>query len=101
MSKGRNRAQQPQNEPKPGGTLRELFDIPRAAIGGTLQIELSGNTEAIVAGCTGILEYDENVIRLAGNKLNVKFTGRSLQLKALDQTGAIVEGYIMSVEFFN
>ena len=99
MQKSRNRAENPQGEPKPKGALRELFDIPRAAMGGTMQIEISGNTEAIVAGCTGVLEYDESIIRLSGNKMTVKFTGRNLQIKALDQNSAIIEGYILNMEF--
>ena len=99
MPKSRNRAENPQGEPKPKSGLRELFDIPSAAMGGNLQIELSGNTEAIVAGCTGVLEYDETTVRLSGNKMTVKFTGRGLQLKALDQNSAIIEGYILNVEF--
>ena len=95
----RNRKQSPKKEPKPKGALSELFDIPRSSMAGEMQIELSGNTEAVIAGCAGILEYDENVIRLAGKKMSVKFTGRRLQLKALTHDSAIIEGFIMSMEF--
>jgi len=86
-------------EPKPKGALGEMFDIPRAAVSGEMQIELAGNTEAIVTGCTGVLEYDEGVVRLSGKSINVRFTGRRLLLKALTRESAIVEGFIMNMEF--
>ena len=96
MSKSRNRQEK---DPKPKGAFSELFDIPRSAMAGTMQIELSGNTEAVVDGCAGVLEYDENVIRLAGSRMSVKFTGRGLQIKALTHDSAIIEGFILNVEF--
>lgn len=76
-----------------------LFDIPRSAMPGGIQMEVSGNTEVVVDGCTGVLEYDETVIRLAGGKMNVKFTGRNLQIKVLTHDSAIIAGYILSIEF--
>lgn len=88
----------PQEQKKKPG-LGELFDIPKAAFSGVMQIELSGNTEAVVDGCTGILEYDENIIKLAGGKMGVKFTGRNLQIKVLTHDSAIIEGFIIGVEF--
>ncbi|HHY52729.1 MAG TPA: sporulation protein [Clostridiales bacterium] len=79
--------------------LGELFDIPKSAMPGVMQIELAGNTEAVVSGCTGVLEYDENTIRLSGGKMNVRFTGRNLQIKVLTHDSAIITGFILNVEF--
>ena len=83
--------------PKAG--IGELFDIPGAVTTQEMQVELAGNTEAVITGCTGVLEYSSDSIRLAGKKLNVKFTGRGLQLRALTQNSAIVQGYVLNVEF--
>ena len=99
MNRRRNREATPVPEPKPKGGLGELFDIPKAAMPGVMQIELAGNTEAVVSGCPGVLEYDENIIRLAGGKMNVRFTGRGLQIKVLTHDSAIIAGFILSVEF--
>ena len=88
-----------EDDPKPKSAFREMFDIPRAAVGGAMFVELSGNTEAVIGGCAGVLEYDENIIHLAGNKMSVKFTGRRLQLKALTHDSAIIEGFILGLEF--
>jgi len=95
----RKRGRSAKEEQGPKGTFKELFDIPHSALVGTMHIELSGNTEAVVGGCAGVLEYDENIIRLAGNKMSVKFTGRRLQLKVLTHDSAIIEGFILGLEF--
>jgi len=85
-------------EEKKGG-LSGIFEMPPSAVAGNMHIELSGNTEAIIDGCVGVLEYDENIIRLAGKKMSVCFTGRRLSLKVLTHDSAILEGYILGVEF--
>ena len=84
---------------KKNSGLRSFFDIPPSAIAGMLHIELSGNTEAVVDGCVGVLEYDETTVRLAGKKMSVKFTGRNLHLKILTHDSAILEGFILGVEY--
>ena len=94
------RARSAQDEnPKPKAGISELFDIPGAVTTQEMQVELAGNTEAVITGCTGVLEYDPGTIRLAGKKLSVTFTGRGLALRALTQNSAIVQGYILNVEF--
>ncbi len=102
--KGRKAAKQqaaapPGEKQRPG--LGELLDIPGAARPGMMQMELSGNTEAVVDGCTGVLEYDENIIRLSGGKMTVRFMGRGLQIKALTHSSAIITGYLISIEFLS
>lgn len=79
--------------------IAKMLDIPSSALIGLPQMELSGNREAVVEGCQGILEYDENVVRLATGKMSIKFTGRNLQIRVLTHDSAIVEGFIVSIEF--
>ena len=81
--------------------LNRAFDIPQSSLLGNAQIELSGNREAIVDGCHGILEYDENTIKLATGKMSVKFSGRGLQIKVLTPDSAVIEGFISKIEFIS
>lgn len=85
--------------PKAQTGLTRLFDIPASAITGACQIEISGNNEAVVDGCQGVLEYDNTGIKLATNKMSVKFTGRGLQIRVLTRSSAVVEGFITGIEF--
>lgn len=103
MRKNKNRNRKSEEEtqlpPPPHGKLSSLFDIPPSALSGTAQIELSGNREALVEGCKGVLEYDETVVKLATEGMSVKFTGRGLQIKILTHDSAVVTGYILGIEF--
>ncbi|WRS26419.1 YabP/YqfC family sporulation protein [Oscillospiraceae bacterium MB08-C2-2] len=97
----RNRKQtQEQQEPlTKGEKLSRILDIPQSALGGTCQMEIADNREVMVEGCQGVLEYDENVIRLMTGKMTVKFTGRGLQIQTLTHNSAFVTGFITAIEF--
>lgn len=75
------------------------LDIPPSALSGIPQIELAGNREAVIDGCQGILEYDENAIKLTTGKMSIKFTGRGLQIKVLTHDSAVIDGFISNIEF--
>lgn len=79
--------------------IAQSFEIPVNVMEGLPQIELLGNREAVVEHCQGVLEYNDQVVRLLTGKLTVKFTGRGLQLKSMTDDSVIVEGYFISVEF--
>ena len=99
MRKSRKAKDTGEENPKSKTGMGELFDLPGSVTTGEMQIELAGNTEAVISGCTGVLEYNPETIRLMGKKLSVRFCGRGLGLKALTQNSAIVHGYILSMEF--
>ena len=79
--------------------ITQIFDIPQAAMAGISQMELSGNREAVVDGCIGVLAYDEDVVRLALRGMVATFHGRNLQIKVLTHDSAIVAGYITNIQF--
>jgi len=97
--RSRGAAEEAQSPPPAQGKLSTLFDIPPSALGGVPQIELAGNREAVVDGCKGVLEYDENVVKLATDKMTIRFEGRGLQIKVLTHDSAIVTGFITNIEF--
>lgn len=75
------------------------IDVPIAAVHGMSHIEISGNNEAVVQGCVGILEYNENCIRLNLGKRAVEFLGTELVMRSFTVEQAIVEGFFSSVNF--
>jgi sporulation protein YqfC len=62
-------------------------------------MEINGNTEAVVDGCSGILEYDTDVVRIRTGKLIVRFEGRGLTIKCLTTDSLVVTGFITGIEF--
>ena len=75
------------------------LEEPAAAFLSQGRVELLGNRQAVVEGCRGIIEYSDSCIRLSTPRLILKFTGTGLEIKALTDTSAIVEGTILSVEY--
>ncbi len=62
-------------------------------------MEINGNTEVVVEGCKGVLEYDTDVVRIKTGKLIVRFTGRGLVIKCLTADSLVVTGFITGIEF--
>lgn len=62
-------------------------------------MEINSNREAIVEGCSGVLEYDSDIVRVRTGKLTVKFQGRGLAIKCLTADSLVVTGFITGIEF--
>lgn len=62
-------------------------------------MEINGNTEVVVEGCNGVLEYDTDVVRIKTGKLIVRFTGRGLVIQCLTADSLVVTGFITGIEF--
>ena len=65
----------------------------------SVRIELLSNRQAVVDGCRGIIEYSDSCIRLSTDRMILKFTGTGLEIKSLTDSGVIVEGTILSLEY--
>lgn len=79
--------------------LTKGLEEPAAAFLSQVRVELLSNRQAVVDGCRGIIEYSDSCIRLSTPRLILKFTGTGLEIKALTDASAIVEGTILSVEY--
>lgn len=61
-------------------------------------IQLSGNREASVEGCKGVIDYYETIIKLRLSGGSVTFQGGGLEITSLTDNSAIIKGRIESVE---
>lgn len=87
-------------EPKGKTTLARLLEMPESTIlTGGLHIELHANHEALIEGCSGVLEYSEERIRLTAGDLVLQFIGTDLRLCTMDLHSAVVQGTFLSIEF--
>jgi sporulation protein YqfC len=75
------------------------LELPVETAAGLPHLELSGNREAVVDGCRGILEYDENIVRVRAGSLTLRFTGTALQLKNLRPDSVVIVGFLSGIEF--
>ena len=79
--------------------INDSLEIPNAALPDVAQIELSGNREAMVDGCQGILQYTDSAIRLSTGRLIVRFTGSELRVCAMQSGQIRISGLIAAVDF--
>lgn len=82
-------------------TLAKILDVPQNMFESYSQIVLSGNQEAVLDGCQGVIEYEDDFIKLKIGKQMVKFSGLNLQIKCMTGENVIIDGTILSVEFIS
>lgn len=64
-----------------------------------LRMNICGNTEAVIEGCRGVVEYSDKCIKLNTGRSILSFTGRGLHLKCMSEYSLILEGHILSIEY--
>ncbi len=79
----------------------DMLDLPEDVCVNCGYIELVSNTCALVDGCKSVLEYSDECIKLNLGKTTVCFVGNSLHIRSLSMAQALVEGFIVKVEFCN
>lgn len=62
-------------------------------------VSVTGNRSAVVDGCDGVMDYDDEKVILRTGRLTVRINGRKLKLTKLTQSSAMVEGIIQSLEY--
>lgn len=62
-------------------------------------IELTGNRFAVIDGCDGVLDYNEEQVLVRAGRLTVRFAGQGLRVKRLTENAAVLEGTIRAVEY--
>lgn len=63
------------------------------------KIEMLGNREIIIDGCNGVVEYDENLIKLNTGTLVIGITGAELIIRSFDNNVAVIGGKIVEISF--
>lgn len=79
--------------------LEKVMQLPMGMISNSTHFEMNSNREVIVEGCRGVLEYDENIIRVNTGKMVTCFEGRCLTIRCLNSDSLIVEGFITCIRF--
>ena len=70
--------------------LSAFFDLPR--------IELSGDAGVLIECHQGIIEYSDTVIQVAAKDMILSFTGKNLELRAMNKNEMSIKGIIQKVE---
>lgn len=75
----------------------ELSDLPRELISGSFRMVLIGNSEFVIENYDGIIEYEEEKIRLSTKMGIISVFGNRLIIDELDDENLMVRGKIESI----
>lgn len=78
---------------------KNFSKIPKEFTANLPFLEFTSNRKVLIDGSEGILEYQENIIRVNTGRLIVVIHGRGLYIKCMTATSLTVCGYISGVEF--
>lgn len=62
-------------------------------------VELHGNRQAVVDGCDGIVDYDQEQVVLRSGRLTLEIQGEGLRLTRLTESSAVIQGRIHLVAY--
>lgn len=80
-------------------SISRSLDLPQDTVSGYAHIEISGNREAVIEGCQGVLEYGDNVIALNTGRLTVRICGCELTIVSMQNGQAVIKGVITGVDY--
>jgi len=77
----------------------EMLGLPQGTFRNFPCIQIRGNREIIIDGCTGLLSYDDDNILIETKYCRIRIAGRNLSLKNLSKNILGVRGFIQNVDF--
>lgn len=80
------------------GLLNMLSSLKDDFIDGT-QIEIINNTEAVIQGFKGIIEYTDTIIRMNIKEKQLEIYGQKLCISCLSSDSIVVRGIISRIEW--
>lgn len=65
------------------------------------RLEMLSNREIIIDGCKGVIEYEENMIKLNIGKISVSIGGDGLIINSFENEVAVISGQIIEIAFLS
>lgn len=79
--------------------VAEMTDLPKDVIMDLPKIVIIGNREMQIDNYKGLLEYSQEVIRVATNNKHIIITGADLGINRMESETLFIGGRITSIEF--
>ena len=74
-------------------------EIPLLTLGSGVRVTVSDNLRADIEGAEGIVDYDNNTVKLKSKKLVITITGNDLCINQYSDAMTSVEGFIHFVGY--
>lgn len=79
--------------------VSEALDVPLDAVADLPRLELTGQNELNIENLRGILDYDENSLKLNTRAGIIKIDGSELLLASVTDESVCLKGNIIRIEF--
>jgi sporulation protein YqfC len=94
-----NKKRQEEPKPKLKEKVTEILELPKEVVLNIPKLSMTGNGNLIIENYKGIIEYDDNRVRVNTGSGIIKITGESLIIKEITSEDIMVDGDISSLEF--
>ncbi len=78
----------------------EILELPKEIVLDMPKLTMLGNGDLIIENYKGIVEYDEDVLRVNTTSGIIKVKGINIYIKEITSDSIMVYGDILSLEFF-
>lgn len=78
--------------------LMQALDVPCDVMPGNMSLEIIGDSDVIVGGCTAISEYSDEKVILCGTKMRISVIGEQFELSAFADDVVKVSGKVSNIE---
>ncbi|MEG0770935.1 MAG: YabP/YqfC family sporulation protein [Clostridia bacterium] len=78
--------------------IAKVLDLPSELFTKGAKIEINGNTEMILDGCKGILNYDDTNLKISTGNGTIDIIGSELYVKSFLDQNMLISGYIKALE---
>lgn len=79
--------------------LSEALDLPKEVVLNIPKITMVGNGSLVIENYKGVMEYEDNRIRINTGSGVIKITGSGLSIKVITSETVLVDGAVSSLEF--
>lgn len=89
-------------EPKEDGRFADVFktlELPEETICNIAHFEIISNKKIIMDNIDGILEYEENLIKVSKGEFLISLYGKSLEFNTIKINSLVITGEITRLEF--
>mgnify|MGYP003309514578 CR=1 FL=1 len=64
-------------------------------------VDIISNTEALVCGSKGIIEYSDSTVKINCGEITVIFQGNDININSLSSEEIIIKGQLIRIDFIN
>lgn len=84
---------------KIGEKFADMTELPKDVVMDLTRIVLVGNRDLQIENYKGLLEYSEDIIRVAANNRQIVITGTELCINKMEAETIFIGGRIIGIEF--